>query len=294
MKKIIKILVSAILSVAMLGCFTACEEPPKEVFVGFDTDLAKAVGEELGLEIEFVEINWDLKESLLNSGEIDLVWNGFTYTEDRDNGYYDEEREQQIGGLDFTNFYMENKQVAVVKKSQVANFTSNASFAGKVGCAEASSAGAKVITTILGQTANELPKQIDTFTAVKSGTCDYAVIDSSMASVYVQSENGAYNKDLAVVQIGGVEVEYYAVCCKQGSNLVSVVNYALAKAYKSGKATQIANTYGLGGVLFDGFSDVDTASFQLPTDGQYKNCADKGKIVVGYTLFAPMNYFELR
>ena len=294
MKKFIKLLVSAILAVSMLGCLTACEEPPKEVFVGFDTDLAKAVGEELGLEIEFVEINWDLKETLLNTEDVDLVWNGFTYTEDRDNGYFDEDRNQQIGGLDFTNFYMENKQVAVVRKSEVANFTSNASFAGKVGCAEASSAGAKVISTILGQTANELPKQIDTFTAVKAGTCDYAVIDSSMASVYVQSSNGAYNNDLAVVQIGGVDVEYYAVGCKQGSNLVSVINYALAKTYANGKATQIANTYGLGGVLFDGFSSIDTDSFQLPTDGQYQKCVNKGKIVVGYTLFAPMNYFELR
>ncbi len=294
MKKFIKILVSAILSITMLGCLTACEEPPEEVFVGFDTDLAKAVGEELGLQIEFVEINWDLKESLLNSEDVDLVWNGFTYTEDRDNGYYDEDRQQQIGGLDFTNFYMENKQVAVVKKSEVANYTSNASFAGKIGCAEASSAGAKVISDILGQTANELPKQIDTFTAVKAGTCDYAIIDSSMASVYVQSSNGSYNKDLAVVQLEGVDVEYYAVGCKQGSNLVSVINYALAKTYISGRATEIAETYGLSGVLFDGFSGVNTNSFQLPTDGQYQKCVNKGKIVVGYTLFAPMNYFELR
>ena len=111
-------------------------------------------------------LNWDLKETLLNTEDVDLVWNGFTYTEDRDNGYYDEDRGQQIGGLDFTEFYMENKQVAVVRKSEVANYTSNASFAGKIGCAEASSAGAKVISNILGQTANELPKQIDTFTVV--------------------------------------------------------------------------------------------------------------------------------
>lgn len=293
MKKLFVKLSALILAFACMFATTACEQP-QEVFVGFDTDLAKALGKELNLEIEFVEINWDLKESLLKNEEVDLVWNGFTYTEDRDNGYFDVDRNAQIGGLDFSNFYMENKQVAVVKKENVASYTSNASFAGKIGCAEASSAGAKVITNVLGQTANELPKQIDTFTAVKAGTCDYAVIDSSMASVYIQSSNGAYNKDLAVVQIQGVDVEYYAVGCQEGSNMVSVVNYALAKLYKKGTATQIANTYGLGGVLYDGFSSIDTDSFELPTDGQYQRCVNKGKIVVGYTLFAPMNYFELK
>lgn len=293
MKKLFTKIVTLVLSLACLFTATACNQP-QEVFVGFDTDLAKAVGDVLGLEIKFEEINWDLKESLLNNEDVDLVWNGFTYTEDRDNGYYDAEREQQIGGLDFTNFYMENKQVAVVKKENASQYTSNASFAGKIGCAEASSAGAKVITEILGATANELPKQIETFTAVKAGTCDYAVIDSSMASVYVQSSDGAYNKDLAVVQIEGVEKEYYAVGCKEGSNLVEVINYAIAKLYKNGKAQEIANRYGLGGVLFDGFSGIDVDNYKLPTDGQYKKCVDSGKLVVGYTLFAPMNYFELK
>lgn len=291
MKKFLTKIVSAILAVGCLFSLTACKT---ETFVGFDTDLAKAVGEVLGLQIQFEEINWDLKESLLNNEDVDLVWNGFTYTEDRDNGYFDTDRNQQIGGLDFSNFYMENKQVAVVKKDKVSEYTSNASFDGKIGCAEAASAGAKVISTVLKATPSELPKQIDTFTAVKAGTCDYAVIDSSMASVYVQSSNGAYNSDLAVVDIEGVEKEYYAIGCKEDSNLVEVINYAIAKLYKNGKAQEIANNYGLGAVLFDGFSEIDVDNYQLPTTGQYQRCVERGKIVVGYTLFAPMNYYELR
>jgi polar amino acid transport system substrate-binding protein len=201
MKKFLTKVLSLALVVFSLFSMTACK---KEVFVGFDTDLAKALGEELGLTVKFVEINWDLKESLLDGNDVDLVWNGFTYTEDRDNGYYDTKREQQIGGLDFSNFYMENKQVAVVKKSELANYTSNASFAGKVGCAETASAGATVIEDILKSTPSTLQKQIDTFTAVLAGTFDYAVIDSSMASVYIQAENGAYKDSLAVVDIEGV------------------------------------------------------------------------------------------
>lgn len=291
MKKFLTKIISAVLAVGCMFSLTACKT---ETFVGFDTDLAKALGDELNLKIEFVEINWGLKETLLKNGDIDLVWNGFTYTEDRDNGYYDEEREQEIGGLDFSNFYMENKQVAVVKKDKVSEYTSNASFNGKIGCAEATSAGAKVISEIFKVTPRELPKQTETFTAVIAGTCDYAVVDASMASVYVQSTNGSYKDKLAVVEIAGVEKEYYAVGTKEGSNMVSVVNYALAKLYKNGKALDIAKAYGLEGVLYDGFSAVDTQNYTLPTDGHFKTCLDKGKIVVGYTIFAPMNYMELR
>ncbi len=291
MKKLIAKIVACALVVVSLFTMSACK---KEVFVGFDTGLAKAVGEELNLEIEFVEINWDLKESLLASGEIDVVWNGFTYTEARDNGYYDEERGQQIGGLDFSNFYMENKQVAVVKASNASQYTSNASFAGKSGCAEAASAGAAVIKDIFGQTANEYQKQLDTFTAVEAGTFDYAVIDASMASVYIQAENAVYKDRLAVVDIEGVEKEYYAIGFKEDSNLVEVFNYAIAKIYKSGKAQQIAANYGLEGVLYDGFASVNVDNYSLPTDGQFATCQNKGKIVVGYTIFAPMNYFEIK
>lgn len=291
MKKLLAKILSLALVVVSLFSMTACK---KEVFVGFDTDLAKALGQELGLTVRFVEINWDLKESLLKNNDVDLVWNGFTYTSDRDNGYYDEEREQQIGGLDFSNFYMENKQVAVVKKDQAQNYTSNASFAGKAGCSESSSAGSSVIRDFLGGTPNELPKQIDTFTAILAGTFDYAVIDSSMASVYVQASNGAYKDTLAVVDIEGVEKEYYAIGMKEDSNLVSVVNYALAKLYANGTASAIAETYGLSSVLYNGFTGVDVDTFTMPTDGDYARIAAKGEIIVGYTIFAPMNYFEIK
>ena len=43
-------------------------------FVGFDTELANAVGEKLGIKINFLEINWDSKEIELNSKNIDCIW----------------------------------------------------------------------------------------------------------------------------------------------------------------------------------------------------------------------------
>lgn len=51
--------------------------------VGLDVDLAKAMGEKLGKKIEFQTIDWSMKETELNAGNIDFIWNGYTITEER-------------------------------------------------------------------------------------------------------------------------------------------------------------------------------------------------------------------
>jgi len=53
------------------------------VFTGFDTELAILTCEKLGVEPEFVEINWDTKEVELNAKSIDCIWNGLTIDDDR-------------------------------------------------------------------------------------------------------------------------------------------------------------------------------------------------------------------
>lgn len=55
----------------------------KNEIVGFDIDLAKAVAKELGMEVKFQPISWASKEQELNSGNIDCIWNGFAYNEER-------------------------------------------------------------------------------------------------------------------------------------------------------------------------------------------------------------------
>ena len=143
---------------------------------------------------------------------------------------------------------------------------------------------------ILGVTAAQLGKHLDVFTAVKAGTYDFGVIDASMASEYVVSAKGAYHDDLAVVEIDGVEKEYYAIAFREGSNLTAVFNKILKDLYANGTAEKVAKDYALDGVLYNGFADVDTADFAYPTDGDYKEIKDKKKIVIGYTIFAPMAY----
>lgn len=283
-----KVLIIVMVLAMLVGCIAAFAGCSGKKLIGFDTELAEAVAKELGVKIKFVEIDWDAKETMLETGAIDCVWNGFTYTTERDNGYYDTERNAQIGGLDFTEFYMENKQVAVVKKANASSYTSNASFAGKRGCAEASSAGETAVKETLGVECAQLQKQLDVFTAVFAGTYDFGVIDLTMASEYIASEKGAYKDSLAIVALQNVEVEYYAIGVKEGSNLKTALNYALKKTFDNNTAKNLAEKYALSANLYNGF----TGTYALPTDGATKALKDKGTITVGYTIFAPMNYFE--
>ena len=71
-------------------------------WVGFDADLAKAFAESLGVEAEFVEIDWDNKIMELDGKTIDCVWNGMTLTE------------EVTSSMDCTDAYLTNAQVVVV------------------------------------------------------------------------------------------------------------------------------------------------------------------------------------
>ena len=73
-------------------------------WIGFDADMAKLVGEKLGVTVEFVVIDWDTKIMELNSKNIDMVWNGMTLT--------NEVKE----AMECTNAYCNNAQVVVVAK----------------------------------------------------------------------------------------------------------------------------------------------------------------------------------
>ncbi|WP_078682990.1 amino acid ABC transporter substrate-binding protein [Clostridium sp. USBA 49] len=99
----------------------------KGEIVGFDIDLAKEVSKRIGKEITFQPIDWSMKESELNSGKIDLIWNGYTITD---------ERKEKVS---FTNPYLDNRQVIITLKDS--NINSKADLKGKkVGAQNESSA----------------------------------------------------------------------------------------------------------------------------------------------------------
>ena len=104
------------------------------VFKGFDIDLAKAVGEYYGIEVEFVEIQWDSKTMELESGNIDLIWNGMTITD------------EIKAACEISIPYLRNSQVAVIRKADADKYTSDTStMSDAVIAAESGSAGQAVV-----------------------------------------------------------------------------------------------------------------------------------------------------
>ena len=71
-------------------------------WVGFDADMAKAFAESLGVEAEFVEIDWDNKVLELDGKSIDCVWNGMTLTD------------EVTSAMECTNAYLNTALVVVV------------------------------------------------------------------------------------------------------------------------------------------------------------------------------------
>ena len=145
-------------------------------FVGFDTEFAKAVCAKLGVEPEFVEINWDTKEMELDSKMIDCIWNGFTITEEREEN------------LDFSVPYILNKQVVVIRKADADTYKDTASLSGANLVAEVASAGESAISddeNLSKANYTAVEKQTDALLEVKSNTADAAVLDYTLANAMV-------------------------------------------------------------------------------------------------------------
>lgn len=202
-------------------------------FVGFDTEYAKLVCEELGVEPEFIEINWDTKEVNLNAKDIDCIWNGFTITE---------EREEQ---LDFTTPYILNKQVVVIRKADADKYKDTASLKAATLTAEKASAGESAIQADENlKTAAYVESEVQTsaLMAVKALTADACVVDYTVALAMVG--NGDY-ADLMVIDGLDLAVEEYGIGFRTDSDLVAKVNEITEGFIADGTLEAIASKYDL-------------------------------------------------
>ncbi len=202
--------------------------------IGFDTEYAEAVCKKLGVEPEFIEINWETKETELESGNIDCIWNGFTIRDDL--------KEQ----ITFSNPYIKNKQVVVIQKKNADKYTDAKSLEGASVSAEKGSAGEKVLTDekALGDVeCVTVSKQTDALTEVKAGTSDAAVLDYTLASSMV-GEGTDYD-DLMMVDGLELAVEEYGIGCRLNSDLVDQLNDTTDELVKDGTLDKIAEKYDL-------------------------------------------------
>ena len=205
--------------------------------VGFDTEFAKAVCEKLGMEPKFQLIDWGNKYMELESGNIDCVWNGFTFNCADDDGV------QRSDKVDFSLAYMDNEQCVVVKKDNLEALNNAEALVGKKVSAEDGSAGESKAKEIIGDdgTYVGVTAQMDTLTELKSGNVDFVVIDKTMANTIIG--NGDY-ADLAVADAIELEPEQYAIGFKKGSELTAKINMAIKELAADGTLAEIAEKYG--------------------------------------------------
>ena len=199
-------------------------------FTGFDTELATAVCEKLGVEPEFVEINWDTKIVELDAKSIDCIWNGMTLTD------------EIMQNAACTKAYAKNAQVVVVKDGT--EYSSTADLLGKTVLAEAGSAGESAIQDDenLSQ-ADYVSKsvQTDCLMEVAAGTADAAVLDLTLANAMIGE--GTDYANLKIVD--ELNAEEYGVAFRKGSDAAEAVNAAFDELKTDGTLEALAAKYDL-------------------------------------------------
>ncbi len=199
-------------------------------FTGFDTELATLVCEKLGLEPQFVEINWDTKEVELNAKSIDCIWNGLTINPER----------QET--MEITKPYVKNAQVVLMKAG--AAYDGTASLIGKTVVAEQGSAGEDTIEADDNlKQASYVPKTLQTecLMEVKAGTADAAVLDLTLANT--MTGEGTSYADIAIVD--HLAEEDYGVAFRKGSDICDAVNKIFDELTADGTMAKLADKYGL-------------------------------------------------
>ena len=216
-----------------------------EEFVGFDTELTKAVFEKLGVDVEFKEINWDSKEIELNSKNIDCIWNGMCITETRKET------------MSMTNAYLYNTQAIVAKTDRIEELLAGG-MKGVYVVAEQGSTGEGKLT---GEIADDETVEVSAkeffaeanYTAVdsmakalmevKAGTADLALVDSVCALAMVGE--GTDYADMTVNLDNNFGLQEYGIAFRKGSDVTAMVNEAIIELTKDGTIAEIAARYGL-------------------------------------------------
>lgn len=197
--------------------------------VGFDIDFAKAAAEKMGVKVKFQPIDWKTKESELSSGRIDLIWNGYTIT--------DERKEKVL----FTKSYLKNAQVVVTLGNS--EITKLNDLEGKVvGLQSLSSASDALNANQIKSKIKEVDEFSDNVTALtdlKSGRLDAVVIDEVVINYYITKEKESFK-----VFDETLAPEEYGVGVKKGNEeLLGKLQKALNELNEDGTAAEISKKW---------------------------------------------------
>ena len=211
-------------------------------YTGFDIDLAQAVCDREGWTLVPTPISWDAKDTLLNSGQITCIWNGFTI-EGREDGYA------------FTDPYMENRQVVVVPASSDVQQLSD--LAGKNVITQADSAALDVLSE--GGSQEELGKSFGNLQTIDNYNTAFMMLESGQVDAI------AIDYPVAVFNIGdntsefrildeNLNSEHFGVGfanTDDGAQLAKTVEADLQVLDSEGTVKELCEKYADQGVSYD-------------------------------------------
>ncbi len=246
MKRVLALGLAMVLvcSSLMLGCSKSSSKvivgvdngfPPmgflndKNELVGFDIDVAKAVFAKLGMEVEFLAIDWSAKEQELNTKKVDCLWNGYTITDAR--------KEK----VNFTDPYMKNAQVIVVTKES--GYASLDDLAGKKLALQSGSSASDALDEAADFKAslagtNEFTDNMKAFMDLESGMSDAVLIDQVVADYYIK----ANNKDWVILD-EKLASEEYGIGFRKDDELRDKVNDTLKVLAADGTLAKISTEW---------------------------------------------------
>ncbi len=198
--------------------------------VGFDIDLAKEVTSRMGVELVLQPIDWNAKEQELNTGNIDCIWNGFTITEERKEN------------MNFTEAYVNNAQVAVVKEGS--SVKSLADLKGKKVGLQAGSSAAEAVNSneAFASSLKEVVEVKDNLTALMDleiGGVDAVVLDLFVANDNIKRSGKAFR-----ILSDPLSSEEYGVGFRKNDNaLRNEVQMILEAMAKDGSMAKISTAW---------------------------------------------------
>ena len=203
--------------------------------IGVDVELAYAIGEELGMEVEIVNTEWDGIFAGLAKNDYDMIISAVTITPER------------LIDFDFSTPYIENWQCIVTLKDAEYKPAKVDELVGhKIGFQDETASD--IYIEEFFKNSDSKPESygyvevIDCFNELKLGRIDAVVCDSTVADIYVAQ--GDYEITWSQQSEEGATAEQFGVCINKGNeDLVKDVNKALATLESNGKLEEILNKY---------------------------------------------------
>ncbi|MDD2971614.1 MAG: basic amino acid ABC transporter substrate-binding protein [Lachnospiraceae bacterium] len=208
---------------------TNAEFPPYEYregdkIVGIDADIAQAIADELGMELQIEDMAFDSIIAAVQSGKADFGAAGMTVTEDR------------LQAVNFTDTYTQASQVIIVKEGSTVATPDD--LKGKRVGVQLGTTGDIYAEDIEDVTLDRYNKGFEAVQALLQDKLDAVIIDSEPAKVFVDENEGLKILDESFTD------EEYAICmAKDNTDLLDKVNTALASLKESGKLDEIKAKY---------------------------------------------------